>query len=308
MKKVIFMGTPQFACGILETLINSEVEVIGVVCQPDKLVGRKQVLTMCPVKELALKHNIEVIQPVKIREDYSRIKELAPDMIITCAYGQFIPKGLLELPPLGCFNVHGSLLPKLRGGAPIQHSIIDGLNETGITIMEMSEKMDAGDIISQRSIEILHSDTYGDIHDKLMRVASDLFKDTLESLLDGSYTHYAQDESLVTFGFNISKEEEHVDLNKNYIDVYNLIRGLIPNPCAYIIVDEKKIKIWSIETSDECSNHENGYLAYYGNKLGLVIDSKVLMIKEVQLEGKNKMTVKEFKNGAGRNIEGKVAK
>lgn len=307
-KRIIFMGTPEFACGILQTLIDLKTNVVGVVCQPDKLVGRKQVLTACAVKQLSLQYNIPVIQPIKIRNDYQEIIDLKPDLIITCAYGQIIPQIILDTPKLGCINVHGSLLPYLRGGAPIQHSIIDGYKTTGITIMEMSAKMDAGDIITQKSVDILDTDTYKTLHDKLKDCAISLLKETLPSLLDHSYTHTKQDESLVTFGYNISKEEEHVDFTKSYDQVYNLMRGLIDNPCSYIIVDDKKVKIYQVEKSLETLNQENGYLTYVDNKLGIVVDNRLILVSQLQLEGKNKMSVKEFKNGAGRNWQGKVAK
>ena len=161
------MGTPDFAVNVLQGLIDNNYDVVGVVSQPDKEVGRKRILTPTPVKEVALKYNIPVFQPVKIRKEFDDILALEPDMIVTCAYGQIIPKEILDYPRLGCINVHGSLLPKLRGGAPIHHAIMDGLDETGITIMYMDVSMDSGDIISQRSIPITDSDNVGILWDKL---------------------------------------------------------------------------------------------------------------------------------------------
>ncbi len=299
--RIVFMGTPVFGKEILRCLVENDYEVIGVVAQPDKAVGRKQIITACPVKEYALEQGIEVIQPINIKEDYSRIVELNPDLIVTCAYGQIIPKALLELPRLGCINVHASLLPKLRGGAPIQHSIIDGLKETGVTIMEMVRKMDAGAIISQGKVTIEDNDTYGSLHDKLIEVGTKLLIDTLPSIIDQSYEKVEQNEDEVTFGYNISKEEEKVDLSKDYDTIYNQVRGLIPNPCAYVLVDGKKVKFYEVEKTDITDNNVNGTIVFVGKELGLVVDHRVILVKQLQLEGKSKMTAKEFRNGAGRN-------
>ncbi len=305
--RVIFMGTPDFGKAILQELLDEGLNVVAVVCQPDKLVGRRQVLTFPVVKQLALEHGIEVLQPVKIREDYQRIIDLKPDLIITCAYGQIIPKAILDAPALGCINVHASLLPALRGGAPIQHAIIDGYDETGITIMEMDVRMDSGNIISQASCTIENDDTYGSLHDRLIEVAVKLLRETMDSILAGNHASIPQDEEKVTFGYNISKEEEKIDLNRGYRNVYNQIRGLIPVPCSYMLVDGKKVKIWQVSESDLASEHENGYLSYINDQLAVAVDGRLLLISQLQLEGKQKMSVKDFRNGAGRNWEGKIA-
>ena len=223
--KIVFMGTPDFAVNVLQGLIDSNYDVVGVVSQPDKEVGRKRILTPTPVKEVALKYNIPVFQPIKIRNEYDDILALEPDLIVTCAYGQIIPKEILDYPRLGCINVHGSLLPKLRGGAPIHHAIMDGLEETGITIMYMDVSMDSGDIISQRSIPITESDNVGILWDKLSLLGRDLLIDTLPSIIDGTNERIKQDESLVTFGFNVKREEEHIDFNKTSREVFNHVRG-----------------------------------------------------------------------------------
>ena len=212
--KVIFMGTPDFAVPVLEGLIENY-EVILVVSQPDKKVGRKQELKNTPIKEVALKHNIPVFQPIKIREDYDEIIKLNPDIIVTCAYGQIIPKVILDCPKLGCINVHASLLPKLRGGAPIHKAIIDGYKTTGITIMYMDVKMDDGDIISQKEIEILDSDNLESLHDKLSVLGKELLLETLPSIINGTNERIKQDEAEVTFAYNIKREEEHIDFNKS---------------------------------------------------------------------------------------------
>ena len=210
------MGTPDFAVPILETLIQNT-NVVLVVSQPDKKVGRKQILTKTPIHEVADKYGIPVFQPDKIKNDYERILEVKPDIIITCAYGQIIPKVLLDLPRLGCINVHASLLPKLRGGAPLHHAIIDGLDKTGITIMYMDEAMDTGDIISMISYDIKSSDTTEDIHDTLMELGAKLLIDTLPSIVTGTNRRIKQNEMEATYGYNITREEEHIDFNKSGI-------------------------------------------------------------------------------------------
>ena len=300
------MGTPEFGCAMLQELLNEERNVVAVVTQPDKLVGRKQILTFSPVKKLALEHDIPVIQPVKIRNEYEEVLSYKPDLIVTCAYGQFIPNQILEAPELGCINVHASLLPKLRGGAPIQHAIIDGYDKTGITIMEMANRMDAGDIISSAEVKIEDDDTYGSLHDRLMVTAAALLKETMPIVLDGSYEAVKQNEEEATFGYNIAKEEEHVDLTHSYRQVYNHIRGLIPAPCSYILVDGRKYKIWGIKETDITKEGENGMLVV-DKGLFMIVDNRLLEILEIQPEGRSQMKARDFINGAGRGFNGRVA-
>lgn len=302
--KIVFMGTPVFGKEILRCLKENDYDVVAVVCQPDKAVGRKQVMTYCPVKQYALENNIEVIQPIKIKDDYQKVLDYQPDLIITCAYGQIIPTILLE--KVHCINVHASLLPKLRGGAPIQHAIIDGYDKTGITIMEMSKKMDSGNIISQEEISIDINDTYSTLHDKLIKIAIDLLIKTLPNIIENNYISVKQDEQQVTFGYNITKEEEHIDLNKNYKQVYDQIRGLSDNPCCYGIVDNKKVKLYQVEITDIVKNMPNGTIVFEGKEIGIIIDNRLLLIKQLQLEGKSVMSSKDFRNGAGRKWEGMI--
>ena len=305
--KIVFMGTPVFGKEILRCLVENGYDVVAAVTQPDKAVGRKQVITFSDVKQYALENNIEVIQPIKIRNDYQRILDINTDLIVTCAYGQIIPTTILDQPRLGCVNVHASLLPYGRGGAPIQHSIIDGLDQTGVTIMEMAAGMDSGDIISQSAVTIEDEDTYGSLHDKLIECGKQLLLETLPSIIEHSYTPIKQDEEKVTFSYNISKEDEHIDLTKPYKDVYNHIRGLIPQPAGYITVDGKKIKIHQVKMSEEVFEAENGTIVYQNKQMGLVIDNRLLLLEKVQMEGKNINTAREFINGAGRELSGKVA-
>ena len=302
--KIVFMGTPTFGREILKCLHQNGYDVVLAVCQPDKYVGRKHILTGCEVKQYCLENNIDVFQPVKIKEDYTKVLQANPDLIVTCAYGQIIPKIILE--KCKCINVHASLLPKLRGGAPIQHAIIDGYDTTGITIMEMSNKMDAGAIISQSSIDIDINDTYSSLHDKLIKVATRLLLDTIGSVIDNSYVAIKQNENEVTFGYNILPQQEHIDFNKSYMQVYNQIRGLADVPYAYGIVEGKKVKLCQVSTSDIVSENVNGTIVFVSKGLGVVVDNRVIVIEKLQLEGKNITSAKDFRNGVARNWQGVV--
>ena len=306
---IVFMGTPDFAVNILQSLIDNY-EVVGVVSQPDKKVGRKQILTNTPVKELALKYNIPVFQPIKIREDYQDILDLNPDIIITCAYGQIIPKEILDYPRLGCINVHASLLPKLRGGAPIHKAIIDGYSKTGITIMYMDVKMDNGDIISQRETDILDSDNLESLHDRLMVMGSELLLDTLPSIIDGTNTRIKQNEDEVTYAYNIKREEEHIDFNKTSREVFNLIRGLCPVPSAYAYLFDQEFKILESKICDNKYSDVCGTIVDV-TKEGIIVstnDSSIIITK-LKPFGKKAMDAYSYVNGIGRDkIVGEVFK
>lgn len=308
-KTVVFMGTPAFGAAMLEQLLNEDcIRVTGVVSQPDRPVGRKQVMTPSAVKQLALQHDIPVFQPEKIRQDYQAVLAWRPDLIVTCAYGQIVPQEILDGPPLGCVNVHASLLPKLRGGAPIQRAVMEGYEMTGVTIMEMAAGMDSGAIISQRRTAISQEDTYGTLHDKLIVTAAGLLHDTLPALLEHSYTPIPQDPSQVTYGYNIKKEEEHLDLTLSYQAAYDHIRGLIPAPCSYIIAGGKKLKLCAVQKTGQTFAAANGTLVKAGRDLGLVMDGRILRITQVQPEGKGVMPAAAFLNGAGRALEGTTAR
>jgi len=289
------MGTPDFAVPILETLIQNT-NVALVVSQPDKKVGRKQILTKTPIHEVADKYGISVFQPEKIKNDYERILEVKPDIIITCAYGQIIPKVLLDLPRLGCINVHASLLPKLRGGAPLHHAIIDGLDKTGVTIMYMDEAMDTGDIISTISYDIKSSDTTEDIHDTLRELGAKLLIDTLPSIVTGTNRRIKQNETEATYGYNITREEEHIDFNKSGILIDRLVRGLYSWPLANTIIGDTEYKIVA------------GYFVKGKGNPGMISDisKKVLgigcldgtyYVTKIKPAGKKIMDIKDFLNG-----------
>ena len=240
--KVVFMGTPEFSLNVLKMLINNT-NVIGVVTQPDKIVGKGKEKSYPPVKELALKYDIPILQPEKIRKEYASVLNLEPDMIVTCAYGQIIPSSILDYPKFGCINVHASLLPKLRGGSPLHHAIIDGYNETGVTIMYMDKGMDTGDIISSEKIAIKDDDTVGSIHDKLSVIGSTLLLQTLPSILDGTRKRIKQDDSQATYCHNITHEEELIDFQKNVRDIFNMVRGMNPYPVSYFTLNNQIYKV-----------------------------------------------------------------
>ena len=294
------MGTPSFAVPILEALIDNY-NVIMVVCQPDKEKDRKGNIIYSPCKEIALKNNIEVYQPNKIREEYQYILDKNPDIIITAAYGQIIPLEILEYPKYGCINVHGSLLPKLRGGAPIHHAIINGDKIAGVTIMYMDKKMDAGDIISQRSIEIGENTILDDLYYKLSIIGRDLLLDTLPSIFNGTNDRIKQDENKVTFGFNITKEEEKIDFNNTSNNIHNKIRGLSSIPGAYAIINNKRMKIYLSEKTNNISKSKPGTINDI-NENGIIVSTKDydIILKNIKLEGKNRCNVKDFINGIRR--------
>lgn len=298
--KIVFMGTPSFAVPILETLMDNY-NVIMVVCQPDKEKDRKGNIIYSPCKEIALKNNIEVYQPNKIREEYQYILDKNPDIIITAAYGQIIPLEILEYPKYGCINVHGSLLPKLRGGAPIHHAIINGDKIAGVTIMYMDKKMDAGDIISQRSIEIGENTILDDLYHKLSIIGRDLLLDTLPSIFNGTNDRIKQDENKVTFGFNITKEEEKIDFNDTSNNIHNKIRGLSSIPGAYAIINNKRMKIYLSEKTNNISKSKPGTINDI-NENGIIVSTKDydIILKDIKLEGKNRCNVKDFINGIRR--------
>ena len=308
--RIVFMGTPVFAVPILEFLIK-EYNVVLVVSQPDREKNRKKELLPTPIKKVAIDNNIDVFQPIKIKESINDILNYEPDIIITCAYGQIVPVEILDFPKYGCINVHGSLLPKLRGGAPIHHSIINGDKETGMTIMYMDKAMDSGDIISQRKIEILDTDILDTLYEKMSYLGRDLLKDTLPSILNGTNDRIKQNIDEVTFGYNITKEEEKIDFNKSADEINNLIRGLNSVPGAYSILDNKRLKIYSIEILNNKSNLTPGTIKVMDND-NFIVSTKDfdISIKDLKLEGKKRCQVKEFLNGINNKKEyiGKVLK
>ena len=295
--RAVFMGTPSFAVPILKALIDT-MNVVMVVCQPDREKDRKGNIIYSPCKKLAFDNNIEVFQPLNIRNEYQEILDMKPDIIITAAYGQIIPSVILDYPKYGCINVHGSLLPKLRGGAPIHHAIINGDKEAGVTIMYMDKKMDAGDIISQRSILIGDNTTLDDLYSKLSILGRDLLIDTLPSIIAGTNDRIKQDEDKVTFGYNITKEEEKINFNDTSVNIHNKIRGLSSIPGAYGILNNKRIKIYKSIKTDILSKEKPGTIINI-NSDGIFVATKdyVIRLIDIKLEGKKRCLVKDFING-----------
>ncbi|MBM7586783.1 methionyl-tRNA formyltransferase [Bacillus pakistanensis] len=306
MTKIIFMGTPDFSVPVLRNLVDAEYDIIAVVTQPDRPVGRKRILTPPPVKEEAVKHGIPVLQPEKVRQkdELAKILALNPDLIITAAYGQILPNELLESPKHGCINVHASLLPELRGGAPIHYSILQGKDETGVTIMYMVEKLDAGDIISQVAVPIEESDHVGTLHNKLSKAGAKLLLDTLPALLSGEIKAVKQNGEEATFASNIKREQEKIDWTQSGETIYNHIRGLHPWPVAYTLLDSSVMKVWWGEKvvtlkkgvpGEIIKIEEDGFVVATGNET-------CIKITDLQPSGKKRMSATDYLRGAGAHL------
>lgn len=308
MKKIktIFMGTPSFAIPILKSLYEYT-DVVLVVSQPDRVKDRKGNILDTPIKEVAKELKIDIFQPEDIKKEVDYIKSFNPDMIVTCAYGQIISKEILSIPKLGCINVHGSLLPKLRGGAPIHHAIINGDKETGITIMYMDESMDSGDIISQEKMPIGEDDTLDLVYEKMSLLGAKLLIETLPSIINQTNKRIKQDNNLVTYGYNITKEEEKIDFNKNIDEIHNRIRGLSSIPGAYCYLDNKRLKVYRSKKTNLKSPKAPGTITQI-DKTGIYITTKNYIIKltDIKLEGKKRCIVSEFINGI--NIDDYIGK
>ena len=293
--KIVYMGTPSFSVTPLDLLVKNNYNVLAVVTQPDKQVGRKKEIKFSEVKEYALKNGITVLQPEKIKTDYEKIISLNPDIIITCAYGQIIPKELLSFPKYKCVNIHASLLPKLRGGAPIHKAIINGYDKTGVTIMYMDEKMDSGDIIYQEEIKIEDTDNVGTLFDKLSKLGANMIIKILPDIINGNINPVKQNEDEVTYAYNITREEEKIDFNKTSKEVFNKIRGLNPWPVSYAILDDKKVKIYKSKIGTNNKEAQNGEIInIYKDSIGVKTKDGEILIYEIQFEGKKKVLVKDY--------------
>ena len=296
--KIVFMGTPDFAVPIF-TALAKNYNVVAVVTKPDKLVGRKQILTPTPIKKASAEFNIPILQPVRIKDEYKEVLKYQPDMIITCAYGQIIPKELLDYPKYKCINVHASLLPKLRGGAPIHHAIMDGYDKTGITIMYMDTKMDTGDIISKRETNITKDDTLGSLRDRLSEIGKDLLLETLPNIINGTINPIKQDESEATYGYNITKEDEKIDFTKTNVEIDNKVRALNPTPGAYTTINGKRMKVYDVIVSDRYyANTKPGTIVgFEKDGIRVVTGDKEIILTDIAIEGKKRCLVKDYLNG-----------
>ena len=309
---IVFMGTPQFAVPVLQGLLDQpEYDVQAVLTQPDHRVGRKHVLTPSPVKQLAVDNNIKVLQPAKLNKspEMDEIIALQPDLLITAAYGQFLPSKLLAAAKIAAVNVHGSLLPKYRGGAPVQYSIINGDAETGISIMYMVKQMDAGDVLAQRAIPIEKDDDNGTIFDKLSILGRDLLLETLPKLVDGTATATPQDESQVVFSPNISTAQERIDYRLPADQIDNKVRGLRPAPLGNMVIDGLRTKIYDVTPLDEKTNLQPGQVVR-ATKHQLVLaagDGTTYQINRLKPAGKQAMDITAYLNGHQDLTEGAQA-
>ncbi|WP_349410451.1 methionyl-tRNA formyltransferase [Pseudalkalibacillus sp. SCS-8] len=306
--KIVFMGTPDFSVPVLQRIIQDGYEVAAVVTQPDKPVGRKKVITPPPVKREALRHEIPVLQPKKVRTEFEDILAYEPDLIVTAAYGQILPKQLLDHPKHGCVNVHASLLPEYRGGAPIHKAIVDGKKESGVTIMYMVEKLDAGDMLSQVRVPIEETDHVGTLHDKLSEAGAELLSETLPRLIKGEIEPIKQDEELVTYAPNISREMEKIDWTKDGETIYNQIRGLHPWPVAYTFLNGKPLKVWWGEKVNAPEQGDPGQLLQI-DKQGITVatgNETAIRITELQPSGKKRMDVSQYVAGANLSTDMKL--
>ena len=294
--KVIFMGTPNFAVPILDMLIK-ETNVVLVVTQPDKEVGRKKTVLMPPVKEEARKYGIEIFQPKKIKEEMDKILSTECDIIITCAYGQILPKEILNYPRLKCVNVHASLLPKYRGGAPIHWCLINGEEKSGVTIMYMDEHMDTGNMISKEECVINDTDNVGTLHEKLSLIGRDLLYKTLPSIIDGTNESIKQDDDEASVAPNITREMEHLDFSLSGKEIVNKVRGLNPRPMANMLVNGEEYKV--LEARFVKSDNTTTWKVMNVTKESFAIgclDGYVEILK-VKPFGKKVMDTKSFLNG-----------
>jgi methionyl-tRNA formyltransferase len=307
--KIVFMGTPDFARSALEKIIEAGHEVVLVVTQPDKPKGRSGELQPCDVKVCALEHNIPVFQPVKIKqqEHVDYLKTVDADIFVVAAFGQILSQEILDIPKFGCVNIHASILPEYRGAAPIQQAIIDGEKTTGVTIMQMAAGMDTGDILLQREIPIGDNETGGGLFDKLSELGAELIAEALPKIERGELTPVPQDEKLATKCGKLSKNMGKIDFNKSAVTIRNLVRGLNPWPSAYTRLEGKMLKIWTADAIDDknvkeiagnvevLKNAAPGTVSFVTkDAVGVATGKGTLVLKEVQLEGKKRMLVKDF--------------
>ena len=306
--RIIFMGTPDISAKVLKGLIEDGFNIVALIAQPDRPVGRKKILMPVPTKVVALEHSIPVFQPEKIRKEYEFVKELQPDVIVTLAYGQIVPQGLLDIPTIGCINLHGSLLPKYRGAAPIQYALINNDKVTGMTLMKMVKEMDAGEMYDKELVEISLEDNSTSLFEKMGDAALTLIRRALPKYINGELVGVPQDEALVTFCPTIKPEEEKLDLSKTKEQLFGYIRALSDEPGAYLYLDEQKFKIYKSQiVNDEILGQVGEIVKADKGGLYLQTINGILNLLIVQKEGKNKMDYKSFING-NRDLVGKVLK
>ncbi|SDK42897.1 methionyl-tRNA formyltransferase [Natronincola ferrireducens] len=295
--KIIFMGTPDFAVPSLEVLIQENHEILGVFTQPDRPKGRGKKVAMSPVKEKALEYNFDVYQPTTLRspEVVSTIKNMKPDLMVVVAYGQILTKEILDIPPLGCVNVHASLLPRYRGAGPIQWALINGEKTTGITTMYMDEGLDTGDMILKEEIFISQNETAVELHDRLALLGGKLLKETIKHIIDGTAPREKQNHEKSTYAPRLTKELGEIQWNKNAEEIHNLIRGTIPWPMAYTTYLDKTMKIWRSDVEKSPGPHQPGEIVEVTkNKIYVGTGKDLLVIEELQFSGGKRLSTKDF--------------
>lgn len=300
MMKTVFMGTPEFAAESLKALYASEHSVELVITQPDRAKNRGKKVQFTPVKEVALAHDTEVMQPEKIRGNEEIMTALAginPDIIIVAAYGQILPEEILNLPKYGCINVHASLLPRLRGASPIQQAIVLGEEKTGVTIMQMAKGLDTGDMLTRSEIEIGQLNG-SQLHDALAQMGGELLIETLKLIEDGKVEAVPQDDTLATYAGLISKKDGKIDFSKSPVEIERLIRGFDPWPGAYCSLGEEVIKFWKAVPTEKTTDKEAGtVLAASKDGIEISCGGKVLVVTEIQAPGKKRMAVGDYLRG-----------
>ncbi|HBF8538126.1 TPA: methionyl-tRNA formyltransferase [Clostridioides difficile] len=298
--KIVFMGTPDIAVPCLQKIIDEKYEILGVVTQPDKPKGRGKKLGMSPVKELAIENNIPVYQPVKARdkEFIDKIKSLNPDVIVVVAFGQILPKEILEIPKLGCINVHVSLLPKYRGAAPINWVIINGEEKTGVTTMYMDEGLDTGDMILKTEVNLDENITAGELHDKMMNIGAETLKETLRLIEEGNAPREVQNHEEFSYAPIMNKSLGNIDFSKSAREIHNLVRGVNPWPSAYTTYNDVIMKVWKTKVLDKKSTKDVGTIIDV-SKDGIKVSTidNVLLIEEIQMPNKKRMLVGEYIKG-----------
>jgi methionyl-tRNA formyltransferase len=298
--KIVFMGTPEFAVPCLQKIIDEGHEVLAVVTQPDKPKGRGKKLSMPPVKELALKYDIPVYQPVKAREEsfVEILKEMDPELIVVVAFGQILPKTILDIPKFGCVNVHASLLPKYRGAAPLNWVIINGEEKTGVTTMYMDVGLDTGDMILKSEIPLDDEITAGELHDKMMIDGAEVLKKTIDLIAEGKAPREKQNDDETCYSPIMDKSLGNIDWNKSAKSIHNLIRGVNPWPSAYTTYDNQTMKIWKTKVLDKNSDKKPGTILNV-DKDGIEVctEDGIIQIIEIQMSGKKRMIVSEYIKG-----------
>ena len=301
---LLFMGTPEISAYVFEQMILDGYHFVGLVAQPDHPVGRKGIIEKVPTKVIAEKYGIPVFQPIKIRKDFSFMDNLKVDLVITLAYGQIVPQGFLDIPRFGCLNLHGSLLPKLRGASPVQTALINNEKVTGVTLMEMVAAMDAGRMYGKKEVIIDEEDNATSLFKKISEAAKDLVLELLPKYVNGELEGIPQNEEEVTFCSLIKPEQEKLDLSKDILEVYGYIRGLSDEPGAYLYLDNQKLKIFKAKIANDLVTAEVGTIVQ-ADKRGLLLQCQngQLAILELQKEGKKRMDYKAFING-NQNLSG----